>query len=206
VQSVAVNLEPGQYLSGWRPENGSLFVPALSESRVGEEVAIRVGIYGQTIRATVYGKIAVVRRVGRPSLPPGVELSLDRASLPAAGFLAMAARGEPVSFQERAPRFAIARPVLLVRERVDVRTATYNISDGGCAVDWQGPLPMVGEVLTFKLGDGIFAASARAVVCWNAVGGTVPRGIGLRLVGEGRALRSWKAVVAEAARSGARAA
>ncbi|HET9551398.1 MAG TPA: pilus assembly protein PilZ, partial [Anaeromyxobacteraceae bacterium] len=93
MHSVSVNVEPLQLLAGWRPESGTLFLPTLSESRVGDAVAVRVGIYGQTIRATLFGKVALVRRVGRPALPPGVELTLDRASLPAAGFLAAAARG-----------------------------------------------------------------------------------------------------------------
>src|SRR5512144_2159140 len=97
LQSVAVNLEPGQFLSGWRAETKSLFLPVLSDSRVGDEVAVRIGIFGQAIRATVFGKVSLVRRVGRPSLPPGVELSLDRVSLPAARFLATAARGEAVT-------------------------------------------------------------------------------------------------------------
>src|SRR5512141_2197229 len=93
LHSVALNLEGTQFLSGWRPEAGAIFVPALSEARVGDDVAVRLGILGQSIRATVFGTVAMVRRVGRPSLPPGIELLVDRASLPAARFLAMAARG-----------------------------------------------------------------------------------------------------------------
>ena len=79
MNSVALNLEPHQFLSGWRPEAGALFLPALSESRVGEQVVVRIGLFGQPVRATVYGKVAMVRRIGRPSLPPGVEVYLDRA-------------------------------------------------------------------------------------------------------------------------------
>ena len=40
LHSVALNLEPSQFLSGWREKKGSLFVPTLSESRVGDEVVI----------------------------------------------------------------------------------------------------------------------------------------------------------------------
>ncbi len=54
MHSVSVNVEPDQYLAGWRAEHGALFIPALSEARVGEHAAVRVGIYGQSIRATVY--------------------------------------------------------------------------------------------------------------------------------------------------------
>ncbi len=206
MQSVSVNLEPAQFLAGWRPEGGSLFLPALSEARIGDEVAVRVGIYGQTIRATVFGKVSAVRRVGRPALPPGVDLALDRGSLPAAGVLAMAARGESVSFRERSPRFAVERRLAIAHAGRDRETATLNVSDGGCSVRWSGDLPAVGDVVAIRISDGLFAPKARAVVCWTQPGGAVDRAVGLRLVAEGRAARAWRGLVAEVARSGARAA
>src|SRR5512135_2597622 len=109
MNTIALNLETQQFLSGWRSETGALFLPALSDCRVGEQVVVRIGLYGQQVRATVYGKVAMVRRVGRPSLPPGVEVFLDPASIPAARYLALVASGEPVSFQVRAPRYAVGR-------------------------------------------------------------------------------------------------
>src|SRR5512144_2321496 len=96
LQSVAVNLEPGQFLAGWRAETESLFLPVLSDARVGDEAAVRIGIFGQTIRATVFGKVSLVRRVGRPSLPPGVELSLDPGSVPPPPPLATPVPGAPL--------------------------------------------------------------------------------------------------------------
>jgi Tfp pilus assembly protein PilZ len=207
MHSIALNLEAAQYLSGWRAEAGSLFLPALSESRVGEQVAVRVGLYGQPIRATVFGKVAMVRRMGRPSLPPGIELYLDRASVPAARFLAMVARGEPVPFRERAPRFAVERQFLVESRDVLMDIHTLTVSEGGCALHWPaGDLPQPGDVLSIRLGAGIFAPTARGVVCWNALGGPVERAVGVRIVPEGRGARAWKALVADAARSGARAA
>lgn len=205
VQSVSVNLEPAQFLSGWRQEAGSLFLPTLSDTRVGQEVAVRIGIFGQTIRATLFGKVSVVRRVGRPSLPPGVELALDKTSLPAANFLAMAARGEPVTFRERAPRYAAERTLTVVRQGGAVVTATtINVSDGGCSVAWTGELPAAGEVLSLKLGGGLFPVVGRAVVCWIAEG--APQSAGLRVLSEGRAGRAWRKLVAGVAGSGARVA
>jgi len=204
VRSVFVNLEAPQFLGGWRPETGVLFLPALSESRVGEVVAVRVGIYGQAIRATLFGKVALVRRVGRPALPPGVELSLDKASLPAAGFLAAAARGEPVTFRERSPRYAVERRLSAGHGHEQLETTTLNVSEGGCALRWAGPLPLVGDMVSFRMGDGLFAPTARAVVCWNQPGGAVERSVGLRVIGEGRAGKAWRALVVEAIQSGAR--
>jgi Tfp pilus assembly protein PilZ len=205
VRSVFVNLEGPQFLGGWRPETGVLFLPALSETRVGEEVAVRVGIYGQAIRATLFGKVALVRRVGRPALPPGVELSLDKASLPAAGFLAAAARGEPVSFRERSPRYAAERPFTVVHGKEQLETTTLNVSEGGASLRWSGPLPLVGDLVSFKLGGGLFAPTARAVVCWNQPGGAVERSVGVRVIGEGRSGKAWRALVIEIIQGGARA-
>ena len=206
MHSISVILQPAQFISGWRGETGSLFLPALSDARVGDAVAARVGIHGQTIRATVFGKVSAVRRVGRPALPPGVELALDRGSLPAAGFLAMAARGDPLSFRERAPRFAAERTLIVKHATGIVSTTTINLSEGGCSVRWPGQLPLVGDLVGMKVGGGIFAPVARAVVCWNQPGGPVERSVGLRIISEGRGARAWRALVAELAKGGARAA
>ena len=203
MHSVAVNLEPSQFLAGWRPESSALFLPILSDARVGEEVAARVGVLGQTIRATSFGRISGVRRVGRPTLPPGIELKLDAGSIPAAGFLAMAARGEPVNFRERAPRFTAERPLLLVRGILRLKVTTLNVADGGCSVRWPFEGPAVGEVMQVRLGGGLFVPRAEAVVCWILAAGQETTA-GLRLHAEGRAGKAWKALVAEVARSGAR--
>ncbi|MFT3916996.1 MAG: PilZ domain-containing protein [Anaeromyxobacteraceae bacterium] len=203
MHSVSVNVEPDQYLAGWRAEHGALFIPALSEARVGEHAAVRVGIYGQSIRATVFGRISVVRRIGRPALPPGVELQLDRGSLAAAGFLAMAARGEPVTFREREPRYSADRRLGVDHGGVPFETTTLNVSGGGCAVRWPGQLPLVGDVVQLKLAEGFFGTTSRAIVCWNQPGGASERSVGLRIVAAGRA---WKGLVKDAAKTATHAA
>jgi len=204
VHSVSVNLEPSQFLSGWRPESGAIFLPVLSEARVGDEVAARIGVLGQTIRATVFGKITGVRRIGRPSIPPGIELRLDAGSIPAAGFLAMAARGEPVNFKERAPRFPFERSFDVLQGSARLAVSTINLAEGGCSARWPVTLPQVGEVLTLRLGNGYFAPKAEAVVCWNLETVAAERTVGLRVHAAGRAGRFWKSLVADVASSGAR--
>jgi len=206
VHSVSLNVDAAQYLAGYRPEAGNLFLPTLSESRVGERVAVRVGIHGQTIRATLFGKISHVRRVGRPTLPPGVELHLDEHSVAAAGFLAMAARGEPVTFKERLPRWSHEAKLAVEHAGTAVEAVTINVSEGGCAVRWTGPLPLVGDLVAIRLGEGLFAPTARAIVCWNQPGGAVDRSVGLRLVSGGRGARAWRSLVTKVSKSGARAA
>ena len=206
LHSVALDLEPAQYLAWWRPAQGVLFVPALGEARVGDEAAARIGLAGQTIRATLFGSVSLVRRLGRPSLLPGAELTIDGASLPAARFLASAARGEPVSFQERQRRYLLSRRLHLRTAGRELEAVTLNVSEGGCAVGWTGPPPAAGEVVTVRLAGGLFAPQVRGVVCWTAAGGPPAAPVGLRLLVEGRAGRRWTRLVGEAARSGGRAA
>jgi hypothetical protein len=201
---IALNLEPQQFLTGWRPEAGALFLPALSDSRVGEQVVVRIGLFGQPVRATVFGKVAMVRRIGRPSLPPGIEVYLDPASVPAARYLALVASGEPVTFQVRAPRYAVERKIHVSTGRSRVEARTVTLSEGGCCIAWPGAEPPTpGEALVLRLDSGFLAPSAEAVVCWNSNG--APDGvIGVRIVSEGRGGRAWRALVADASRSRAR--
>lgn len=200
LHTASLLVEPAQYLAGWRPDAGALFLPALSTRRVGDEVAVRVGVAGQSIAATVFGVVSLVRRVGRPSLPPGIELKLDRVSVPAAIFLATAARGEPVTFRERAPRYVVARVLRISHVRREREVLTRNVSQGGCAVEWLGAPPPAGEVLAVRFGRGLFGSTARAVVCWRSA--DERPAIGLRVVADGRAARSWQRIVSSAARAG----
>jgi hypothetical protein len=201
MNSIALNLEPHQFLTGWRPEAGALFLPAMSDSRVGDQVVARIGLFGHPVRATVFGKVAMVRRVGRPSLPPGVEVYLDRASVPAARYLALVARGEPVTFQVRAPRYAVERSILITAGRSKVEAHTVTMSEGGCCIAWpDGEPPTAGELLVLRLGKSFLAPSADAVVCWTA-NGAEERILGARIVSEGRGGRAWRELVAEASRA-----
>ncbi len=201
MNSIAINIEPQQYLAGWRADAGSLFLPALSESRVGEQVVARIGLFGQPVRATVYGKVAMVRRIGRPSLPPGVEIHLDRASVPAARYLAAVAGGEPVTFKVRAPRFALERPVAVVVRGSTVEARTITLSEGGCSIAWpDADPPGPGELLALRFANGFLAPSTDAVVCWTSPDGSEPA-LGVRIVAEGRGGRAWRALVDETSRA-----
>jgi Tfp pilus assembly protein PilZ len=204
VHSVAVNLNQAQFLAAWREKNGTIFLPTLSEARVGEEVAVRVGIYGHAIRATLFGKVTLVRRMGRPALPPGIELQLEKHSLAAAGFLAAAARGEPITFKERAPRYAVERKLVVDRGGEVLEVSTTNVSVGGLAVRWPGQLPLVGDELVVKLKDGFFTRRLAAIVCWNQPGAQAERAIGLKVLAEGNAGKAWKVLVDAVVKAGGR--
>jgi hypothetical protein len=200
MNSIAITIEPHQFLAGWRPDAGALFLPALSESRVGEHVVARIGLFGQPVRATVYGKVGMVRRIGRPSLPPGVEIHLDRASVPAARFLAAVAGGEPVTFKVRAPRYALERPIIVSARGTQVEARTLTLSEGGCSIIWPGgDPPTPGELLALRLANGFLAPTTDAVVCW-ASGDSLEKNLGLRIVAEGRGGRAWRNLLEETAR------
>jgi hypothetical protein len=204
VQTATVTIGPDHFLAGWRPDAGSLFVPALSEAQLGDEVAVRVGLIDSPYRATLFGTVGVVRRVGRPSLPPGVELQLDAESRRAAGWLADAARGVEPPFRLRPPRFLAARQLLVLRDRVTWPVTTLNVSANGGALQWSGELPEPGEPLMLRLGDGLLAAAPEAVVAWieRSASGTGGR-VGIRIVSEGRAGRVWARMADDLARTGA---
>jgi hypothetical protein len=200
MNSIAINIEPHQFLAGWREDAGSLFLPALSESRVGEHVVARIGLFGHPVRATIYGKVAMVRRIGRPSLPPGVEIHLDRASVPAARYLAAVAGGEPVTFKVRAPRFATERPVLVSVRGTQIEARTITLSEGGCSIAWPGgDPPTPGELLALRFANGFLAPTTDAVVCWISPDST-ETAIGVRIVSEGRGGRAWRSLVEETSR------
>jgi hypothetical protein len=203
VHSVSVVIEPAQYLASWREKSGTVFLPVLSDARVGEEVTVRVGVLGHAIRATLSGRVALVRRMGRPTLPPGIDLQLERNSLAAAGFLAAAARGEPLPFQERAPRWVKELPLVVERGGARFEVTTINVSEGGCAIRWPGQMPLVGDELSIRLRDGLFPLVLRAVVCWNLPGSDRDRSVGLKILPNGRAVRAWKRMVSAVARNGA---
>jgi PilZ domain-containing protein len=204
VQTAVVNVEPEQFLAGWQPGAGRLFLPVLSQAVLGDVVAVRVGLAGHDLRATVFGMVSLTRRLGRPSLPPGVELQLDVESQRAATWLAQAARGEPVSARPREPRFAAEREVVARRGRVELAVLTVNVSESGCSLRWSGHPPEPGELLALRIGEGLLAPAPPAVVAWATDPRTGAARVGVRIVAHGgRASRAWLKLAADAARRGA---
>jgi hypothetical protein len=202
VRNGIVSVAPGQYLASWQPEDGSLFLPAFSEATLGEAVAVQVTLHGKEQRATLLGEIALVRRVGRPSLPPGAQIRLDADSRRAAGWLAAAAAGEPVDFRARPPRFVAAHGLVLLGERT-LPVRTLNVSADGAALRWPGPLPVPGQLLKLQLRRGLLAPTTDAVVAWVVPAASGPARVGIRIVAEGRAARAWAQLAEEAERSSA---
>jgi hypothetical protein len=200
---ASVTLTGPQFLEGFHPGSGRLFVPTLSEARVGDAVAVRVGLSGGPVRATLFGTVSLARRFGRPKLPPGVEVVLDAPSRRTAEWLSATARGEEIAFQDRAPRFVVQHALVAIRDGVQIPVRTMNVSTTGGALTWKGPLPTPGDALSLRMGDGILAATSSCVVAWiepHAEGGAR---VGVRIAGTGRGARAWAKLAEAAARSGA---
>jgi hypothetical protein len=203
VLTAIVTVSPERFLAGWKPHAATVFVPALSEARLGETAAVRIRIVGQPVHATVFGTVALARRVGRPSMPPGVELALDPESARTAAILAAAARGAEVEFRARPPRWVVERTVVAVRDAVALPARTANVSEAGGSLVWQGSTPVPGEVLAIRLGDGLLAPSAKGVVAWAVAGATGGAKVGVKIVQSGRGARAWAKLAALADRAGA---
>jgi hypothetical protein len=161
-------------------------------------VAARVQLAGLSTVATVLGKVASVHRADRQHR---VEIVPESESIPAIAVLSAAARGEPVRFVQRAPRYLVKLPVVVPWAGAQVFTNTVCISPGGCAVQWNGPTLRVGQPIQLRVGAGSRASGARGIVCWSdGVGGSTRAGV--RFL-PGSAGSDWRLLLEEAARTGA---
>jgi hypothetical protein len=202
--AATVEPAPGEYLDGWDPEASKLFVPALSDARAGALAAVRIAIRGTGIAATVTGTVVAVRRAGSRALAPGVFLALQGDGAAAARYLARVARGRPVDFNEREPRYAFECRITITHPAAGrFESTTVNVSESGCCVRWDGPHPAVGETVRLRSGLAVLGPVLDATVCWFGGPGALADSAGLRLHPTGRAGRLWRSLVEEAVRSGA---
>lgn len=200
--ATILNLWPEEYLEGWDPGASRLFLPALAETPLGTHAAIRITIRGTGIAATVTGPIVAARRIGSSALVPGVVLGVEGRGAAAAAYLERVARGQPVEWNERDPRYAVAWRLLITGDRGRFWATTINVSQEGCSVTWPGPTLKVGQEIRVRTG-ALFAPTLLASVCWAGEPEHATRSAGLRLVLGGRAGRRWRTAVEQAALSGA---
>lgn len=197
-----LQLWPEEFLSGWEPEASRLFLPALSALELGTQVMLRISIRGTGIGATVSGPVIAVRRAQGASLTPGAYLSLRGRAAGAGRYLERVARGLPVEFNERDPRFAVSWDVTLAGEWGRYPATTENVSSEGCALTWRGPAVEVGLRVMVER-PGFLAPRVLARVCWSSISGPVSSA-GLRLEPAGRAGRRWQSALVREVKRGAR--
>jgi hypothetical protein len=199
VLSVAVRLQPSEWLLAWREDTARLRLSVPSALRLRERVAVRIQLSGHSVSATVLGTVVSVQR---HESDRRVELAPDPESLGAVRLLVAAARGEPVRFLQRTPRYLVTLPAVVSCDGLDLYMTASCISAGGCALRWSGPDPIVGRVLGLRLGAGSRTADLQGVVRWRTRF-TSSWTVGVRFVDGSRARGHWEGFLTEAAKSGA---
>jgi hypothetical protein len=149
----------------------------------------------------VAGPVVGVRHVASASLPPGAYLGLPGRAAGAAHYLVRVAKGLPVDFNERDPRYAVAWGLTLEGGPERFPALTENVSSEGCALSWRGEALPVGCRVAVRR-RRLLAAVLEAQVCWSAADGGIASA-GLHLEAAGRAVRGWRSALAREAAQGA---
>jgi PilZ domain-containing protein len=125
----------------------------------------------------------------------------DQMRLRALERLVAVARGQPVAYQPRLPRFLATIPAVVHGPAGPIYMTTFSVSENGCGLVWSGPVAAVtGAQLDLRLGAGSRAVVFRGVVCWTARSGTADT-VGVRFVAGAK--HAWTMMLGEAERSGA---
>jgi formyl-CoA transferase/CoA:oxalate CoA-transferase len=103
----------------------------------------------------------------------------------------------------RPPRYPAAVPLRIAFEGAFAAGATFNVSDGGCAVRVSGLRPSVGDEVTLVTTGPRVGLVARAVVRWTQPDSGTERRVGLRVHSDWQDDPAWRALVAEIVGSGA---
>lgn len=191
-----VRLESSELLGAWKAEASRLTVQTATAPRLKDRVAIRVQLAKPSVRATVVGTVVSFHR---QDAQHRIELAVEAESLDAARMLLAAAKGEPVSYRERAPRYMAKLPVLTARGGASFYVTTLSISSSGCSLRWPGPLPTVGEAVNLRFA-GSRPIDMRGVVRWRKPAGST---VGLRFVDGLAGAEAWKLLLEDVKRSGA---
>ena len=197
--STHVTLQPAEMLAAWRESTVRLVLLTSAAPRLGQEAAVRIQLRGHAAAATVVGTVVSLAGQGaawRVELAPGAR------SLSAVRMLLAAARGEPMSYMERSPRYLVRLPVTVGSEQGEVYMTTACVSEGGCELRWSGPPPAVGQGLRLRFRAGVRPTEVQGQVCWldaSRRGSTV----GVQFAEARDTSSPWSAVFAEVVKSGA---
>lgn len=175
---VDVALRPEELVAAWRPESGRLVLAVPKPMRLQERVVSRIMVVGLDVAATITGRVASTSRQGNQHK---VELAPDELRRPALAKLLSVARGEPVEYQNRLPRFLVSLPAVVQGSNGTHYRTTFSVSAKGCGLAWSGPVPAIGEPVDVRLGAGNRAAKFQAVVCWTSQAGNSTT-VGVRFV------------------------
>lgn len=191
-----VRLESSEWLGAWKPDASRLTVKTPLAPRLSDKIAVRVQLAKPSVRATVVGTVVSSSRQDEHHR---VELAVEAESLDAARMLLAAAKGEPVTFRERPPRYLVKLPVLSSRGGASFYLNTLSVSANGCSLRWPGPLPTLGEAVNLRF-SGSRSIDMRGVVRWRKPASST---VGLRFVERIAAADAWQALLERVRQSGA---
>jgi len=191
-----VRLDSTELIGAWKPEAHRLTVKSPSAPRLNDKVAVRVHLAKPSVRATVVGRVVSAHR---QDAHHNVVLAVEAESLAAASRLLAVAKGEPVTFPERPPRFLVKLPVLTSRGGASLYVTTLDVSSNGCSLRWPGSLPTLGEAVDLRF-SGSRPIDMRGVVCWRKLARST---VGLRFVERVATADAWRAFLEEVRTSGA---
>ncbi|HET6923929.1 MAG TPA: PilZ domain-containing protein, partial [Anaeromyxobacteraceae bacterium] len=128
-----------------------------------------------------------------------IELAVEAESLDAARMLHTAAKGEPVTYQDRPPRYLVKLPVLTTRGGANFYLTTMSVSSSGCSLRWPGTLPTLGEAVMLRF-SGSRPVDMRGVVRWRKPASST---VGLRFIDRSPSADGWLALLEGVKKSGA---
>ncbi len=195
---IDVPLEPHELVAAWRPDARRLQLAMPAAPRLQQRLAARLTLRGPGVAATITGRVVSASRHGSVHR---IEFAPDDARVAAVERLVAVARGEPVRYEPRAPRFLATMPVVVYGAGGPTFMTTFSVSENGCGVAWSGPapVPQVGAPIDVRLGAGNKAAAFRSVVCWTRSGRSAT--VGVRFVAGAKV--AWTMLLGDVKRSGA---
>ena len=192
--ALDVRFESAEWLGAWKPDVKRVVLKAPPATRLKDRVAVKVQLANPSVRATLIGTVVSLQKQERHNR---VEVALEADSLDAARMLQAAAQGEPMSFQERQPRYLVKLPVLATTGGPVSYASTVSVSMNGCSLRWSGSLPTVGEAVALSF-RGSRSVELRGVVRWRKPANST---VGLRFVERIRGSDAWQALLDEVKKS-----
>jgi hypothetical protein len=197
VVSIDVNLRPDELVGAWRADSRHLMIPSRQPLKLQQRVAARITAVGLGVAATITGRVVSASPQGSQYR---VEIVPDETRVRAVEKLLAIARGEPVDFRRRAPRFLATMPAVVCGAVGPTYMTTATVSENGCGLVWTGPLPAIGVPLEIRVGAGSRAVVFHGVVCSTAQMGRTTA-VGVRFVNGHR--NAWAMMLTDVKMSGA---
>ncbi len=190
-------LRPDELIAAWRSESRRLALTLRAPLPIRQRVQARISAVGLGVAATITGRVSSARRD-----PCGfrVELEPDVTRVLALERLVAVAKGAPVAYHPRAPRYLAAVPAVVQGLGGPTYMTTFAVSDNGCGLAWSGPIPPVGVPMEIRLGAGREVASFCAEVRWTAPSRSSPT-VGVHFAAGERA--AWARMLEALKRAGA---